>query len=238
MEKVDLQTLTDEKLVPYLQRGNAWQARHAQRILQERAQKAPLNSEASGLLTQYVRIGGPPVHWRGATTEVIRLRALWTAYVTGVLEPEQLMGLLADGDEYIRAWAIQFRCEGKKLSAGALTKMGEMARDDKSPVVRLYLAAAMQRLAAEDRWRVVEGLCGHAEDAKDHNDGGGVEAAEYSRFHGSPHGGTEYARGVCADYQGAGARGGRCAAAGHSRWADDGVERAAQGDDAARLGSG
>src|SRR5205823_608343 len=33
----------------------------------------------------------------------------------------------------------------------------------------LYLASAMQKLAPEERWQVVEGLCAHGEDAKDHN---------------------------------------------------------------------
>jgi putative heme-binding domain-containing protein len=44
-----------------------------------------------------------------------------------------------------------------------------MAHEDKSPVVRLYLASAMQRLVPELRWDVVQALSGHGEDAKDHN---------------------------------------------------------------------
>jgi putative membrane-bound dehydrogenase-like protein len=169
-EKVDLQAQADDKLIPLLQRGNSWQARHAQRILQERAQKGRLNPEAERLLSQYLQMGGAPIHRRGTSTEIIRLRSLWTAHVTGILKPEELEQLLSDDDEYVRAWAIQFLCEDKKaLSEDILKKMATRAQKDKSPVVRLYLAAAMQRMAPEARWQVVEALYGHAEDAKDHN---------------------------------------------------------------------
>ncbi len=44
-----------------------------------------------------------------------------------------------------------------------------MAREDKSPVVRLYLASALQRLPVAQRGEILEGLLAHAEDAKDHN---------------------------------------------------------------------
>ena len=44
-----------------------------------------------------------------------------------------------------------------------------MADRDDSAVVRLYLAAALQRLEHDDRWPVVEGLAKHAVDADDHN---------------------------------------------------------------------
>jgi putative heme-binding domain-containing protein len=44
-----------------------------------------------------------------------------------------------------------------------------MARSDPSPVVRLYLASACQRLPLGRRWEILEGLVAHAEDAADHN---------------------------------------------------------------------
>jgi putative heme-binding domain-containing protein len=44
-----------------------------------------------------------------------------------------------------------------------------MAKNDPSPVVRLYLASGAQRLAPEARWQVVRGLIAHAEDTADHN---------------------------------------------------------------------
>ena len=44
-----------------------------------------------------------------------------------------------------------------------------MARDDDSAVVRLYLAAALQRIAATRRWPIARELMQHGEDAGDHN---------------------------------------------------------------------
>src|SRR5205085_552423 len=41
--------------------------------------------------------------------------------------------------------------------------------NDPSPVVRLYLASALQRLPAAWRWDIAQGLLAHAEDAGDHN---------------------------------------------------------------------
>ena len=39
-----------------------------------------------------------------------------------------------------------------------------MAKKDKSPLVRLYLASAMQRLKVKQRVPVLKGLLGHVED--------------------------------------------------------------------------
>jgi putative heme-binding domain-containing protein len=44
-----------------------------------------------------------------------------------------------------------------------------MAKLDSSPVVRLYLASALQRMSLGDRWAIAAGLVAHDEDAGDHN---------------------------------------------------------------------
>ena len=67
------------------------------------------------------------------------------------------------------AWTIQLACEDKKPSDALLKEFARMAREDKSPVVRLYLASACQRLTVEQRLPILEALLAHAEDAKDHN---------------------------------------------------------------------
>ena len=72
-------------------------------------------------------------------------------------------------DEYIRAWAIQLLAEDRKPSAGALEKFLALAKADASPVVRLYLASAMQRTPIDQRKAVLEALLGHDEDAGDQN---------------------------------------------------------------------
>ena len=69
----------------------------------------------------------------------------------------------------IRAWTIQLACEDKKPSDALLKEFARMAREDQSPVVRLYLASALQRLPLAQRGEILEGLLAHAEDAKDQN---------------------------------------------------------------------
>jgi len=44
-----------------------------------------------------------------------------------------------------------------------------MAQDDSSPLVRLYLAMALQRIPLEQRWPIISKLVAHGEDAKDQN---------------------------------------------------------------------
>ena len=59
----------------------------------------------------------------------------------------QLTQLLDDAEEHIRAWAIQLLCEDMSPPHGAMTKFVELALNDPSPVVRLYLASALQSIA-------------------------------------------------------------------------------------------
>ena len=70
---------------------------------------------------------------------------------------------------YVRAWAIQLLCEDSAPAAPALEKFATLAKSDRSPVVRLYLASALQRLPHEKRWPIAEALAAHREDAADHN---------------------------------------------------------------------
>ena len=98
-----------------------------------------------------------------------RLRSVWALHATGGLSKELVIQLLQSGDEYIRAWVIQLELEDRRVSPTVLKKLAEMARNDPSPVVRLYLAAALQRLPIEQRWPIAERLVQRGEDADDHN---------------------------------------------------------------------
>src|SRR5690606_38573818 len=103
------------------------------------------------------------------TNPDLKLRAMWALHVTGGFSEAQLLETLNHNDEYVRAWAIQLLCEDKAPSAAALEKFNSLAAKDPSPVVRLYLASALQRISQESRWRIAETLLAHGEDAQDHN---------------------------------------------------------------------
>src|SRR5262245_28956058 len=160
--KVDLTKLSDDELVKLQLHRNDWYVRHARRLLQERAAKPDWK--------------GQPVH--AALRKMLespqlevpqRLRALWALQVTGGLDGTALLALLDDKAEHVRAWVIQLLCEGPTPAAKALAKFKELAKVDPSLVVRLYLAAALQRLPVSERWPIAEGLVSHDDDANDAN---------------------------------------------------------------------
>ncbi len=182
--KVDLTKATDEQLVACLKLQNSWHARHAQRILQERAVERPLSRDAQNAIFN----GLVNRTKTGQANDAMpnQLRSLWLSHVIGKLKigvnasdikERDAKGneILADTyllnapDEMIRAWTIQLACEDKKPSDALLKEFARMAREDQSPVVRLYLASALQRLPVAQRGEILEGLLAHAEDAKDHN---------------------------------------------------------------------
>jgi putative heme-binding domain-containing protein len=76
---------------------------------------------------------------------------------------------LDDPDPVIRAWTIQLATEEKTPARRILSRFSELARKDSSPMVRLYLASAAQRLPAQERWEIVAGLVARSEDIADPN---------------------------------------------------------------------
>ncbi|QDK80945.1 c-type cytochrome [Spirosoma sp. KCTC 42546] len=159
----DLSKLTDEQLANLQTSPSDWHARRARIILQGRAAKGKLNAEAIASLRAIYQAN------EESTNSDFRLRAMWALHITGNLSPEQLKMALSDKEPYVRAWAVQLLCEDQSPATDVLAEFSTMARQDRSPVVRLYLASAMQRLGYDTRWELAERLLTHAEDAGDHN---------------------------------------------------------------------
>ncbi len=155
----DLSKLTDVQLVALQTSKSSWHARRARLILQGRAAKAPLAREVYDQLR---------VIFASSSTSDFRMNAMWGLHVTGGFNEGQLIESLSDKDEYVRAWAVQLLSE-EKASDAAVKKFTAMAQNDKSAVVRLYLASAMQRLLPAQKWAIAEALMSHSEDIDDHN---------------------------------------------------------------------
>jgi putative membrane-bound dehydrogenase-like protein len=156
--RVDLAKKSDEELVKLQFDRNDWYVRHARRLLQERA--AVPGWKADGVhaaLENQLAAAGADVPQRQ--------RALWALHVTGGLGAKRKLALLEDPSEHVRAWSIQLLCEVGEPSPEALTKFADMAKADPSPIVRLYLAAALQRLSLANRWAIAEGLLSHDDSA-------------------------------------------------------------------------
>ncbi len=166
---LNLAKLRDADLVALLKHENEWYADHARRLLQERAMRLRSSpqreilaeSEAPALLSKLIAdAAAKPVH---------RLRALWTAHATASLSEADLLRLMKDKDETLRGWAIQCALEDRQASPAILIELEKMAALDASPFVRLYLAAALQRLPLQARWPIAEALVTHEADKDDSN---------------------------------------------------------------------
>ena len=94
---------------------------------------------------------------------------MWALHgIQGITEATALASLKSPL-EYLRAWTTQLVCEDGTPTDAELTEFARMSKDDPSPVVRLYLASAAQRIEIAKRWPILQGLASHAEDANDHN---------------------------------------------------------------------
>ena len=157
---LDLAAQSDLELVAHQRHRNDWYVRRARLLLQQRAAENRLDPRVHPQLE--AQLAEAPDAGR-------RLRALWALHVTGGLPPARLLELLAHPEPYLRAWAIQLLCEDRSPGSAALARFAELARDDPSPIVRLYLAAALQRLPPAARWPLARPLVARTEDAADHN---------------------------------------------------------------------
>ena len=179
--KGDIGKLNISELVKLQSHPNEWHARHARRVLQERsANRDPQSTRVPFLGDLPFITGHSMMVQKGAERKLQemfsnhkdvtrRLRAMWTLHGMYQLPEKLLQKQLRDKSEHLRAWAIQLLCENKKPSAAARAEFARMAREDKSPLVRLYLASAMQRLPVAQRVPVLTHLLAHAEDATDQN---------------------------------------------------------------------
>jgi putative heme-binding domain-containing protein len=154
--EVDLEKLSNAELIELQTHRNDWYVRTARRILQHRG----LDEDARRRLVALVQ---------SDRSTPQRLRALWALHAAAGVEEAETFAWLDDHDEYVRAWTIQLELEDRQVSGRVLKKMAELAQYDSSPVVRLYLASALQRLEASHRWTMAEELARHGEDSEDHN---------------------------------------------------------------------
>jgi len=156
----DLNNLSDHELVALQTSKSDWHSRRARGILQKRAAQESLDKETIAVLKE--------IFVNDKNTDY-RLRALWTLHQVNGWQEEELIALLEDRDPYIRSWAIQLLCEDKNPPQTARTKFLELAEKDPSATVRLYLAAALQRIPEAWKWEMAAALTQREEDQSDHN---------------------------------------------------------------------
>jgi putative heme-binding domain-containing protein len=156
----DLNKLSDADLAALQTSKSEWHARRARVILQSRAVSGKISQDAVQKLNAL---------FQSKDNIDNRLRAMWALKVTDNLNKATLERALTDADAHVRAWAIQFLCEDAQPHAEVISQFVQMAANDPSPIVRLYLASALQRVDANAKWNITKGLLAHAEDSQDHN---------------------------------------------------------------------
>lgn len=159
--QVNLGSLSDLKLVELLRHKNDWYGRTARRLLQERAQgKRAIDAKARRVLTAMAQTDLDPAR---------RLRALWTLHAIGGITDSIAARALADSDEFVRGWMVQLSLDDRSASPALLGEFVRLAQSDPSPVVRRYLASAVQRAPKAVAWEILKSLSQHGEDREDRN---------------------------------------------------------------------
>jgi putative membrane-bound dehydrogenase-like protein len=156
----DLARLSDADLLKLQLSKNEWQVSHARRLLQERAAAGKLESTTALTLIDLFRKQTEPSR---------QLRAVWALHAMGAIDERFTRELLVHSCEHVRGWSVQLALEEKKISPALAQALARLAVTEPSPVTRLYLASALQRLGARDRQGVAEGLAQHSVDDGDPN---------------------------------------------------------------------
>ncbi len=154
---VDYSAASDDELVQAQLHKNDWHARMARLVMQERAASNHF-SEASAARLRKMATEHPEVDKR--------LRALWSLHLVGLVDISTAKALLADDDEYVRAWTIQLAVES--ISPDDLEQpLRQLSQVDSSLLVRRYLASAIPRLPADLDWTLATSLAARTDTQED-----------------------------------------------------------------------
>ncbi len=157
--KGDLAKLSDLELAEFQTHKNEWMVRHARRILQERSGVRKIAPEVATYFRK-VRTDEP--------TATSRVRAVWGLNATNQLDEATLITLMRDDNEFVRAWSIRLALEGRPDPSDEINfAIRGLVTRENSPLVRLHLAGAMQRLRLGRRLQLAEELAEQPENATD-----------------------------------------------------------------------
>ncbi len=157
-EPGDLSRLTHSDLVRLQTHPNAWQARTARRLLQERT---AAGDDMSPIRPALINL------FEKSSDDITKLRAMWCLHAIGATDDAWLLQQLTDRNEHVRVWAIRLLNDSGHTGPETVTRLDHLAQSETSGLVRLYLAAALQRLQPQDRWGIASALARRVEDAAD-----------------------------------------------------------------------
>ncbi|HEY1085091.1 MAG TPA: PVC-type heme-binding CxxCH protein, partial [Prosthecobacter sp.] len=163
MEPVDVAKAPKQELVKLLGSSNNWWKRAAQQTILESVHNGYEPKLAADLPALQEMA-------RKSSDAGTRITAINTRRLLGIFDTEVLAQHLAGSDDSVRANAVTAWTESDEINLSSKeqkTKFESVAASDRSGLVRLHLASALQRLPLESRWSIATALAKHEEDAND-----------------------------------------------------------------------
>ncbi|HEY4261345.1 MAG TPA: PVC-type heme-binding CxxCH protein, partial [Schlesneria sp.] len=177
--RVDLNALSITELLALHRRRNEWFVRQARRRLMDLASHRDWNAATQQtvrdeLLTMF----------KNEATAPLKLRALHTLYVLGLIDQPFLLANMWHPDPNVRVWAIRLLTDAwpldtimgdrhpeasSTISETVFAELVRAANEDESPLTRLVLASTLQRLPVDHRLKLAAPLASRISDAADHN---------------------------------------------------------------------
>ncbi|MGD9647027.1 MAG: PVC-type heme-binding CxxCH protein, partial [Pirellulales bacterium] len=144
LQEFDLAKLSGDELLELLSHPNGWQRAEARRLLIERDDES-IRPQLAALA-------------RESTDEQLALAALWILGATGRLDDSLGIELLGRREPAIREWVVRFWGDSRRLTAGQLEALLELAERERSSVVCSQLACTAKRLPAEQALPIIAAL--------------------------------------------------------------------------------
>ncbi len=159
---LDLSQQSDVQLVQLQSHVNAWWPRTARRILSQRYSSGKSQSEVEAIRNEIDKA-------IDSTHEVTtKIRLIETCFGVGAAEQSWLVSHLNYSDEHVRVAALRLLVDVQtpddcSLASASRSALTELAENDRSGLVQLYLASALQRLPRDLRWKIATPLAAQTE---------------------------------------------------------------------------
>lgn len=177
--RIDLKALSVTELIALHRHRNEWFVRQARRRLMDLASHGDWN-----VATQTTSRDELLAMFKNEATVELKLRALHTLYVLGLVDQPFLIENLQHSEPHVRLWAIRLLTDAwpldtimgerhpqasSTISEAVFAELIRAASDDESPLTRLVLASTLQRLPVDHRLKLAAPLASRVRDASDHN---------------------------------------------------------------------
>ncbi len=153
---VNNDSLSAAKWIDSLEHENSWHVTTARKYLQHRYGRLPErdNQKREVILALQKKL-------QTAQTLTNKLNFLWTLHALDGIDQTETIALLKNSEPKIRSWMVRLATENRTVSSDLLKQFVQMAKQERSLVVRRELASALQKLPEDQRWNLATALAAH-----------------------------------------------------------------------------